>query len=376
MFQHRALRGISDATPLRGTVDRTLRVKVIDACGMTCTFCHNEGTPVSSDRDAAHTGEFGAAGRSGRVSIYLATNRVGFTAAPVFPDEAFRAALGQLREALDFDEVHLTGGEPTLHPRLPEIVALARDVGYRVSVTSNGENGARVLSRCAQAGLDRVNFSVFGTTPEELAQVQSERYRARSLAARKLEALEESMRLSLGTDMSVRANLVVPNRGHIQRVHRLLEKYSPQLPVRVLSSLADGEESLDAIDLLLHGLRARPKEIAVAAGTSGFRVIYELPNRRPLVVKHIRDLRLPHTCSNCPYNNRVDCHEGYYGVRLYRDPGGQFHVGVCIQRMDLCLSVEEFVAGSVCSENKKLREQDFQDLTAGKHSTEDSDGSA
>ncbi len=63
-------------------------------------------------------------------------------------------------------------------------------------------------------------------------------------------------------------------------------------------------------------------------------------------------------------NNDTDCHEGYYGVRLYRDPRGRFHVGVCIQRMDLCLPLEEFVASSVAGEIRKLRERDYHDLTA------------
>ncbi|MCZ1008670.1 hypothetical protein O1L68_19935 [Streptomyces lydicus] len=116
MIDHPALRNISHAVPVRVTVDRTLRVKVIDACGMTCTFCHNEGTPVSADNHEDHAGEFGAAGRSGRVSIYLATNGARFITAPIFPDDTFHAALTQLRDVLDFNEVHLTGGEPTLHP--------------------------------------------------------------------------------------------------------------------------------------------------------------------------------------------------------------------------------------------------------------------
>jgi hypothetical protein len=53
-------------------------------------------------------------GRSGRVSIYAATNGARFLNAPVFPDETFRNDLDQLPYALDLDEVHLTGGEPIL----------------------------------------------------------------------------------------------------------------------------------------------------------------------------------------------------------------------------------------------------------------------
>jgi GTP 3',8-cyclase len=364
VFEHRALTGIRDLVPVRVTMDRTLRVKVIDACGMTCTFCHNEGTPVSADNHAQSAGEFGAAGRSGRVSIYLATNGARFVAAPVFPDELFRAALKELRDALGFEEVHLTGGEPTLHPKLPAIVALAREEGYSVGVTSNGENGARILPDCAKAGLDRVNFSIFGTSPGELAQVQNVRYRSPSLATRKIQALERSIEVATEEGIGVSANVVIPDHSHIERVHRLLDRYSPQVSLRVLSSLADGDKSLDAIDQLLRDLRAEPEEIHLIAGTSGFRVSYRLPSGRVIKVKHIRPLRLPETCASCRFNNPTDCQEGYYGVRLYRDPKGTFHVGVCIQRMDLCLPMDQFLDSAVCSEINKMREQEFDDLSA------------
>lgn len=364
MFQHRALRNVSEDVPIHVSMDRTLRVKVIDACGMTCTFCHNEGTPVSADNHPRWPERFTPTGRSGRTSLYVATNGARFTSAPVIPDEAFRTAITQLRDALDFDEIHLTGGEPTLHPKLPQIVALARQVGYSASVTSNGENGVRSLPGCADAGLGHVNFSIFGTTPDELSQVQSTRFRVRPLATRKIEALEDSIRLAISLGIGVRANIVIPDHSHVQRVHRLLEKYSPRLSVRILTSLADGDASLDAVDLLLAELGAVPQEIRLIAGTSGFRITYRLPSGRQLMVKHIRSLRLPDTCTGCRFNNNVDCQEGYYGVRLYRDPDGTFHVGVCIQRMDLCLPVEEFVGSDACAEIRKMREQDLHDLTA------------
>ncbi|MGY1437098.1 hypothetical protein [Streptomyces reniochalinae] len=175
--------------------------------------------------------------------------------------------------------------------------------------------------------------------------------------------LDESIQLAMNAGIGTRANVVLPNRGHIPRVHHLLRKYSGKLSIRVLSSLADGEDSLQAIDLLLDQLDAQLEEVRLIAGTSGFRMAYRLPSGRELIVKHIRPLRLPDTCANCRLNNPTDCEEGYYGVRLYRDTTGQFHVGVCIQRMDLCLPVEEFVAGEASIEIAHLRERDLHDLT-------------
>ena len=61
-------------------------------------------------------------------------------------------------------------------------------------MTSNGENGEAVLASFAKVGLGRVNFSVFGTTPEELAEVQDVRFRNPTRAARKV-AVQLSARL-------------------------------------------------------------------------------------------------------------------------------------------------------------------------------------
>jgi len=361
------------AVPLKGshprsglptylTVDRTLRVKVIDACGMTCTFCHNEGTPVVADNLGRDLPNMTSAGKSGRVSIYLGTNGAKFLPATVAPDAELTSTLELLRDTLQVNELHLTGGEPTLHPRLSELVALGVRSGYRVCATSNGENGARTLPACGQAGLDRVNFSVFGTTAEELAQVQHAKYANRQRAEKKILALQESVRVALRHGIGASVNIVVPDATHVERVHRLLAEYSPAVSVRLLNSLADGEESINAIHSLLVALKATPVSLAVTAGASGWRTEYRLPSGRTIYFKQIRRVRLPQTCEGCRFNNGTECEEGYYGVRLYRDRRGGYQVGVCIQRMDLCLPVEEFVRSDLRNEILSLREAEFRKL--------------
>jgi hypothetical protein len=79
--------------------------------------------------------------------------------------------------------------------------------------------------------------------------------------------------------------------------------------------------------------------------------------------KQIRPVRLPHTCAGCRFNNDTDCQEGYYGVRLYRDRAGGFQVGVCIQRMDLCMPVDRFVGSDLCREIIALRDAEYGQLS-------------
>jgi molybdenum cofactor biosynthesis enzyme MoaA len=341
--------------------DRTLRVKVIDSCGMTCTFCHNEGTPVAMDNTRA-AGQFTSGGASGRVSIYLATNGAAFVPTAVLPDSEFFGAVRALRDALDLDELHLTGGEPTLHPRLGEIVALGVRVGLRVSVTSNGERGARIMAACAQAGLDRINFSIFGTTAAELAQVQDARFADVRRAERKIMALKASIVAAERNGIRTNANVVVPSYGHAPRVLRLLEEFSPWLSVRLMNSLDEGSASINAIHRILADLGAEATANHVTAGASGSRTSYILPNGRTIWFKQIRSVRLPTTCAGCRFNNDKDCQEGFYGIRLYRDRCGTYQVGVCIQRMDLCMPVDEFVKHDLCREVLALRRAESRQL--------------
>lgn len=349
--------------PIEITTDRTLRVKVIDSCGLACTFCHNEGTPVTMDNRGRTAGHFASgSGRSGRVSIYTASNGADFLSAPIRPDMAFRDALLRLRETLGVTELHLTGGEPTLHPKAAELIATATAAGFSVRMTSNGENGARVLPAYVRAGLEKVNFSVFGTTAAELAEVQGNKYASTSLAGRKIDALKRSIAAGAQHGLSMSANIVVPGYGHAPRVRRLLESYSPTLAIRLLNSLSDEPESSRAVHRILDDLYARPVRHKLTAGVSGYRTEYELPSGRRISFKRVRDLRLPQTCTGCRFNNGHDCEEGYYGLRLYRTTEGTFMMGVCIQRMDLCLPLERFVRSDLCTEVLRLRENDYARL--------------
>ncbi|WP_007024059.1 radical SAM protein [Saccharomonospora iraqiensis] len=344
--------------------DRTLRVKILDACGMTCTFCHNEGTPVAADNSRRTLPLFTSSGASGRVSIYAEQNGASFIPATMMPGPEYAEAIGTLRDTLDVSELHLTGGEPTLHPRLAELVRISVDQGYSVRMTSNGENGARAIPAAAEAGLEKVNFSVFGTTPGELAQVQHQRFADLDRATRKIDTLRASIQACSDHGVRADANIVVVNRDHIERVHRLLDEYSPELSVRLLNSLDDGRDSLDAIAAVLAQRGATVEAHHITAGASGFRTSYLLPEGRRIYVKRIRPTRLPVTCQDCRFNNDRDCQEGFYGTRLYRSRDKRWLAGVCIQRMDLCQEVGDFAASPVSREIVNFRDEEQTALSA------------
>ncbi|MEX2459370.1 MAG: GTP 3',8-cyclase MoaA [Actinomycetota bacterium] len=114
-----------------GRIATDLRVSVIDRCNLRCTYCMPAEGLVWLGRDETLTAE-----------------------------EIERVT--RLFAGLGVDEVKLTGGEPTVRPDLPDIVARLRaiDPGLDLSMTTNGLLLDRLAGPLRAAGLDRVTVSL------------------------------------------------------------------------------------------------------------------------------------------------------------------------------------------------------------------------
>ncbi|MBQ8369685.1 MAG: radical SAM protein, partial [Clostridia bacterium] len=76
--------------------------EITNACNLACTFCHGTRRPIR----------------------YVTT-------------EEFTAVVSKLKGHVEFLYFHLMG-EPLLHPRLAEFLAIAGEMGMRVILTTNG----------------------------------------------------------------------------------------------------------------------------------------------------------------------------------------------------------------------------------------------
>lgn len=342
----------------------TLRLKIIDACGMTCTFCHNEGTPVTSDNIGNSADNWTSQGRSGRTSIYLKENKASFRPVMITPNENFKENLIKLQKVFHFEEVHLTGGEPTLHPRLPELVQMIKSLGLSVGMTSNGENGERCIARAAKAGLEKINFSVFGTSGDELMMVQNTSCKDSVWGDNKITSLKKSIECAIDHGVKVNANIVIVDPSHINRVRNLLDDFPPEISIRIMRSLEKRREATTAIRELFEQLGAELVTYKITTGVSDERFEYELENGRRIWFKMLRNVRLPETCKDCRFNNDEDCHEGFYGIRMYKDHLGGYQIGVCIQRMDLCQPIDKFLAGDRVKEIVDFQRDEFNKVTS------------
>jgi cyclic pyranopterin phosphate synthase len=114
-----------------GRVATDLRISLTDLCSLRCTYCMPaEGLPWLSK------------------------------AARLTDDEFVR--LGALFVRLGVRSMRLTGGEPLVHPTLPDLVGRLTALAPRpeISLTTNGVTLDRQARKLAQAGLDRINVSV------------------------------------------------------------------------------------------------------------------------------------------------------------------------------------------------------------------------
>ncbi|MEV0357755.1 radical SAM protein [Nocardia sp. NPDC050697] len=63
------------------------------------------------------------------------------------------------------DKLYLLGGEPTMHPELGDIVLAARERGYQVTISSNGDFDDAVFDAVPPETLNSFNFSLESANP-------------------------------------------------------------------------------------------------------------------------------------------------------------------------------------------------------------------
>ena len=297
---------------------------------------------------------------SGRVSVFAETNNVDFYSIDVSPDAEFVKAIRELRRKFSFKEIHLTGGEPTRHPQIVEIVRVLANLGLEVKITSNGETGSRYIGELKNAGLKSINHSIFGTTERSIKRIMGKPFQDNPVLAKlRLKKLWESLDACQQLGLPIKANLVISSEKDYGRAYEIINKFSPtKLKLRILNDLDNGEESIVAVYKFLSQLNAKPKYRMLTAGASGAFTVFELPDGQEIRFKQIRAARLNSICKNCKYK----CLEGYYGLRMYRTNRKEYKIGVCIQRMEFCQEYHQFLNSSIADEIIELREYEYKKM--------------
>ena len=276
-----------DRHPVRGEVEEDI-IRVVFQCNQACRFCF-VSTHLPAAADAAVEAAIRAAGRAGR-------------------------------------KVILSGGEPTLHPRLPELVRLAKSVSSRpVQLQTNAIrlDDAALMAALVAAGLDEAFVSLHGAS----AAVADAVTHAPGTFARTVIGLDHLHAAGIVVQVNFvicQANLhelpdwiallaarwprafanisfVAPSTDVVPREHALVPRYTEVLP-RLAEALAlagerglqiGGFESMCGIPLCL-----------VPRSLAGFAALPELPPGLDA-----GEFVKPEACSRCRLASR--CH----GVR-------------------------------------------------------------
>lgn len=124
-----------------GRTIRDLRVSLTDRCNFRCVYC------MEPD--------------------------VQFLPRPSLLTPAEIVRIVRVAESLGVRKVRLTGGEPTLHPQLVEIIAEIRAAtSVEIAMITNGSRlTPDLLRRCKAAGLARITISIDTLRPDRFAQI-------------------------------------------------------------------------------------------------------------------------------------------------------------------------------------------------------------
>ena len=114
-------------------------------------------------------------------------------------------------------EIRLLGGEPTLHPQLPEIVARIRETGHRPTMMTNGLklSDPAFAKTLYDAGLKSVNISMNGADDDSLYLVTDQM----KCAEKKMQALRNCHSLN----MLINTNTIIMRGVNDQVPGRLLK---------------------------------------------------------------------------------------------------------------------------------------------------------
>lgn len=118
-----------------GRIIKDIRVSVTPRCNLHCLYCHPLGWEQSEP--------------PGTISV-----------------EDTRHFL-QAMQLLGLESVRFTGGEPLVRKELPQMIAVASELGIPdIAITTNGLLFKRKAKELLSAGLKRINLSMDAVTPE------------------------------------------------------------------------------------------------------------------------------------------------------------------------------------------------------------------
>lgn len=315
----------------------SIRLVLTGSCQSGCNFCHLEGNRPS--------GYYGlhpdiAGWKEKKANIPL-IQRLAYAA----NDEDVNF-INTLSKILEIKKVHLTGGEPSLHPEIEKFISFFNKEGFHTAITSHGEYSSDKLKSLIRAGTNSVIFSLHCVTEEEylsmdlVAQQIEEKFgleRSLIYAKSRLEMKRKNISLALersrlDKNFEVSANIVIRESPPSIAVIRFCNEIG--LKIRLQREMNKPWESDKIISDIITLLNAKKVSSDVSFDDSsrgGTDYEYNLKNGKNgfFRIKDFSPVYLNGMCNGCRLKNTPKCREKFYGIRVQRG-----YVRLCIDRHD------------------------------------------
>lgn len=317
----------------------TIRIKVTDRCTWNCYWCHNEGT---GERNTNLTGD-------------------------IEWNDELENILWKFQSA-GFNELHLTGGEPTGHPNIGMLIRRMKQTGFHVKMTSIGCSLDK-MTEVLESGLDGINFSLHSLNPVTLNATQVNRNI--EWTTKQLEQELVSITRAKQAGIPVKVNSVISTQHDYPRAISVIEwARANDIPVRFMNELNGDQRSAKAVLDFCSTLGATEFDRRFTLGGSSYTIYYRLSDGYEFGAKLIRNVFLDRTmCSSCMLRIFGACSERFYGIRLEKrlsQNSWNLHMRLCLHRTEseTLLLAKDFFASEQWKEIQDLRHQEWLDMSS------------
>ena len=301
-----------------------IRIKLTGICNRTCSFCHEEGDMKRIQN--------------------------------IIPADDFFTCIGQIMKKTGIQRIMLTGGEPTIHPKLVNIICGLKEFSNEISITTNGikKISLEEWQRFKEVGLTKVIISIHDTLASDLQSLESVK-KTLSWAENALANQYQNIKNVISADIYSRINIVAysgfeKTYNSVKKLLDLQKNDSPE--IRLLNNLVQPFESQWIIKKIITKLGAYEIGKYQKAGSSNVINQYITPKGKVLSVKLAFPYYLEGICKNCLIQDK--CYEGFYGIRVERLMNN-YYVRLCIykQTSDVLILWQDFIQSSISTEIKK-----------------------
>lgn len=278
-----------------------IRIVLNDTCDLNCSFCHKEGKYSFPNTDVD----------ADIVLSYLDKVK---------------------RKGTPIEEVHLTGGEPTLHPQFETLINILLSKGYKVKVTTNGNFSSQIRKFLIDSNIDGINFSIHTINPEKLQTFQEGKNlkECELIINNQLENIRELKK----EKNKIKINSIILDKRTAEEM--LDFAINENIPLRFMPDLNRYEETYRITkQILQENDFAASEKLNKSSNFSGVVKYYKNKNGYLLGIKEIRKVYNESLCYSCEFRNTKKCREGFYGIRIFRDGlTGEHKIRLCLDKND------------------------------------------